>query len=63
MAVVKLGKPVKSNLGGDNGAMAYIINPAKTDGGRPGQLELRTDQDGPRRARPKACSTTTAGRR
>ena len=34
MAVVKLGKPVKSNLGGDNGAMAYIINPAKTDGGR-----------------------------
>lgn len=34
MAVVKLGKPVKSNLGGPNGAMAYIINPAKTDGGR-----------------------------
>lgn len=34
MAVVKLGRPVKSNLGGDNGAMAYIIKPAKTDGGR-----------------------------
>ena len=34
MAVVKLGKPVKSNLGGPNGAMAYIIKPAKTDGGR-----------------------------
>ncbi|MBS5693361.1 MAG: relaxase/mobilization nuclease domain-containing protein [Bifidobacterium dentium] len=34
MAVVKLGRPVKSNLGGPNGAMAYIINPAKTDGGR-----------------------------
>ena len=34
MAVVKLGKPVKSNLGGDNGAMACIINPAKTDNGR-----------------------------
>ena len=34
MAVVKLGKPVKSNLGGPNGAMAYIIDPAKTDGGR-----------------------------
>lgn len=34
MAVVKLGKPVKSNLDGPNGAMAYIIDPAKTDGGR-----------------------------
>ena len=34
MAVVKLGRPVKSNLGGSNGAMAYIINPVKTDGGR-----------------------------
>ena len=34
MAVVKLGKPVKSNLDGDNGAMAYIIKPAKTDNGR-----------------------------
>ena len=34
MAVVKLGRPVKSNLGGLNGAMAYIIDPAKTDGGR-----------------------------
>ena len=34
MAVVKLGRPVKSNLGGSNGAMAYIIDPAKTDGGR-----------------------------
>lgn len=34
MAVVKLGRPVKSNLGGHNGAMAYIIDPAKTDGGR-----------------------------
>ena len=34
MAVVKLGRPVKSNLGGPNGAMAYIIDPAKTDGGR-----------------------------
>ena len=30
MAVVKLGKPVRSNLGGPNGAMAYIIDPAKT---------------------------------
>ena len=30
MAVVKLGRPVKSNLGGPNGAMAYIIDPAKT---------------------------------
>ncbi len=34
MAVVKLGAPVKSNLGGEYGAIAYIINPAKTDGGR-----------------------------
>ena len=34
MAVVKLGAPVKSNLGGSSGAMAYIINPSKTDGGR-----------------------------
>ena len=34
MAVVKLGRPVKSNLGGKYGAMAYIINPAKTYGGR-----------------------------
>lgn len=34
MAVVKLGDPVKSNLGGEYGAIAYIINPAKTDGGR-----------------------------
>ncbi|WP_428859650.1 relaxase/mobilization nuclease domain-containing protein [Bifidobacterium dentium] len=34
MAVVKLGRPVKSNLGGPYGAMAYIIKPAKTDGGR-----------------------------
>ena len=34
MAVVELGRPVKSNLGGPNGAMAYIIDPAKTDGGR-----------------------------
>lgn len=34
MAVVKLGRPVKSNLGGESGAMAYIIDPAKTDGGR-----------------------------
>ena len=33
MAVVKLGRPVKSNLGGPYGAMAYIIKPAKTDGG------------------------------
>jgi hypothetical protein len=34
MAVVKLGKPIKSNLDGPNGAMAYVVNPAKTDGGR-----------------------------
>lgn len=34
MAVVKLGLPVKSNLDGPYGAMAYIIKPAKTDGGR-----------------------------
>lgn len=34
MAVVKLGRPVKSNLDGPYGAMAYIIKPAKTDGGR-----------------------------
>lgn len=48
MAVVKLGKPVKSNLGGDNGAMAYIINPAKTDGGRlvsSNYERTRTDHD------------------
>lgn len=48
MAVVKLGKPVKSNLGGPNGAMAYIINPAKTDGGRlvsSNYERTRTDQD------------------
>ena len=34
MAVIALGKPIKSNLDGEHGAMAYIINPAKTDGGR-----------------------------
>lgn len=34
MAVVKLGKPIKGNLDGPHGAMAYIVNPAKTDGGR-----------------------------
>lgn len=34
MAVVRLGRPVKSNLDGPYGAMAYIIKPAKTDGGR-----------------------------
>jgi hypothetical protein len=34
MAVVKLGKPIKSNLDGPNGAMAYVVNPAKTNGGR-----------------------------
>ncbi len=48
MAVVKLGKPVKSNLGGPNGAMAYIINPAKTDGGRlvsSNYERTRTDYD------------------
>ena len=44
MAVVKLGKPVKSNLGGDNGAMAYIINPAKTDGGRLVSSNYERDQ-------------------
>ena len=48
MAVVKLGKPVKSNLGGPNGAMAYIIKPAKTDGGRlvsSNYERTRTDYD------------------
>ena len=48
MAVVKLGKPVKSNLGGPNGAMAYIINPIKTDGGRlvsSNYERTRTDYD------------------
>lgn len=48
MAVVKLGKPVKSNLGGPNGAMAYVINPAKTDGGRlvsSNYERTRTDYD------------------
>ena len=48
MAVVKLGKPVKSNLGGPNGAMAYIINPTKTDGGRlvsSNYERTRTDYD------------------
>lgn len=48
MAVVKLGKPVKSNLGGPNGAMAYIIDPAKTDGGRlvsSNYERTRTDYD------------------
>ena len=48
MAVVKLGRPVKSNLGGDNGAMAYIIKPAKTDGGRlvsSNYERTRTDHD------------------
>ena len=44
MAVVKLGKPVKSNLGGLNGAMAYIINP--TDDNR-GQLFLALFQGFP----------------
>ena len=34
MAVVALGKPIKTNLDGATGAMAYIINPSKTDGGR-----------------------------
>lgn len=34
MAVIALGKPIKSNLDGEHGAMAYIINPAKTDDGR-----------------------------
>lgn len=48
MAVVKLGKPVKSNLGGPDGAMAYIINPTKTDGGRlvsSNYERTRTDYD------------------
>ena len=48
MAVVKLGKPVKSNLAGPNGAMAYIINPTKTDGGRlvsSNYERTRTDYD------------------
>ena len=48
MAVVKLGKPVKSNLGGPDGAMAYIIKPAKTDGGRlvsSNYERTRTDYD------------------
>ena len=48
MAVVKLGRPVKSNLGGPNGAMAYIINSAKTDGGRlvsSNYERTRTDYD------------------
>ncbi len=48
MAVVKLGKVVKSNLGGPNGAMAYIIKPAKTDGGRlvsSNYERTRTDYD------------------
>ena len=48
MAVVKLGRPVKSNLGGPNGAMAYIIKPAKTDGGRlvsSNYERTRTDYD------------------
>ena len=31
MAVIALGRPIKTNL---DGAMAYIIDPAKTDGGR-----------------------------
>lgn len=48
MAVVKLGLPVKSNLDGPYGAMAYIIKPAKTDGGRlvsPNYERTRTDYD------------------
>lgn len=48
MAVVKLGRPVKSNLGGSNGAMAHIIDPAKTDGGRlvgSNYERTRTDYD------------------
>ena len=48
MAVVKLGAPVKSNLGGSSGAMAYIIKPAKTDGGRlvsSNYERTRTDYD------------------
>lgn len=31
MAIVKLGRKVKTNL---PGTLAYVINPAKTDGGR-----------------------------
>lgn len=48
MAVVKLGLPVKSNLDGPYGAMAYIIKPAKTDGGRlvsSNYERTRTDYD------------------
>lgn len=48
MAVVKLGLPVKSNLNGPYGAMAYIIKPAKTDGGRlvsSNYERTRTDYD------------------
>lgn len=48
MAVVKLGRPVKSNLDGPYGAMAYIIKPAKTDGGRlvsSNYERTRTDYD------------------
>ena len=48
MAVVKLGRPVKSNLDGHYGAMAYIIRPAKTDGGRlvsSNYERTRTDYD------------------
>lgn len=48
MAVVKLGRPVKSNLDGPYGAMAYIIDPAKTDGGRlvsSNYERTRTDYD------------------
>ena len=48
MAVVRLGDPVKSNLDGPYGAMAYIIKPAKTDGGRlvgSNYERTRTDYD------------------
>lgn len=48
MAVVKLGRPVKSNLDGPYGAMAYIIKPTKTDGGRlvsSNYERTRTDYD------------------
>lgn len=48
MAVVKLGLSVKSNLDGPYGAMAYIIKPAKTDGGRlvsSNYERTRTDYD------------------
>ena len=48
MAVVKLGRPVKSDLDGPYGAMAYIIKPAKTDGGRlvsSNYERTRTDYD------------------